>query len=117
MKLVAIAGPYRAPCEFEVVQNIRRAEALAVRVWRAGAACICPHKNTAMFGGAASDSVWLNGALEMVRRSDAVLCVSGWEKSAGAKDEIELARRLGIPVFETFEELQQWLASPPTDRS
>lgn len=67
MKLVAIAGPYRAPNEFEVVQNIRRAEALAVRVWRAGAACICPHKNTALFGGAAPDSVWLGGALEMVQ--------------------------------------------------
>jgi hypothetical protein len=117
MKLVAIAGPYRAPSEYEVVQNIRRAEELAIQVWRAGAACICPHKNTALFGGAAPDAVWLSGALEMVRRSDAVLCVANWKKSAGAVDEVNLAKELGIPVFETFEELQLWLASPPIDHS
>src|SRR4051812_24706808 len=46
MKLIYIAGPYRAATEWQVVQNIRRAEALALAVWQSGAACICPHKNT-----------------------------------------------------------------------
>lgn len=74
MILVYIAGPYRAPTEWEVLGNIRRAEEVALRVWKAGAACICPHKNTAFFGGAAPDDVWLTGDLEMVRRCDAVVC-------------------------------------------
>lgn len=116
MKVVYIAGPYRAPSEFEVVQNIRRAEAIAIEVWRAGAACICPHKNTALFGGAADDSVWLTGDLEIVRRCDAVVCVSGWQHSIGASGEVKLAKELGLPVFQTFEEFKNWLASPPTDR-
>lgn len=117
MKLVCIAGPYRAPTEFQVVQNIRRAEELALQVWQAGAACICPHKNTAFFGGAAPDSVWLNGALEMVKRADAVICTADWRASVGATDEVKLARQLGIPVFETVEELQLWLASQPIGHS
>lgn len=109
MKVVYIAGPYRADSEFAVVQNIRKAEFLALEVWRSGAACICPHKNTGLFGGAANDDVWLTGDLEILQRCDAVLCVEGWERSRGATGEINLARNKGIPVFESIEELQQWL--------
>jgi hypothetical protein len=110
MKVVYVAGPYRAATEYQVLLNIRKAEELALRVWRSGAACICPHKNTAFFGGAADDSVWLRGDLEIIRRCDAVVCVEGWQKSRGAIGEVELARELGIPVFERFEEFELWLS-------
>jgi hypothetical protein len=113
MVVVFIAGPYRAPSEWAVLENIRKAELLALQAWRAGAACICPHKNTAFFGGAGPDELWLTGALEMVRRSDAVLCVTGWERSAGARGEVNLARSSGIPVFESFEEFERWLNESP----
>ena len=109
MKLVYIAGPYRGESEWQVVQNIRRAEGLALAVWKLGAACICPHKNTALFGGAAEDSVWLEGDLEMMRRCDAVLCTDNWALSSGARDEVALAKQLGIPVFEKLGELERWL--------
>lgn len=112
MKVVYVAGPYRAQTEYGVLLNIQRAERLALRIWIAGAACICPHKNTAFFGGAAHDNVWLLGDLEMVRRSDAIVCTEGWESSTGASGEVELARSLGIPVFVQFEEFEQWLRSP-----
>lgn len=111
MKMVFIAGPYRAPTEWEVVQNIRRAESIALSAWQIGASVICPHKNTAHFGGSAPDRIWLAGALEQLRRCDAVLCVPGWEKSEGAKGEIALAQELGIPVFTDVKETQTWLAS------
>lgn len=110
MKLVYIAGPYRAPTEYGVLLNIQRAERLALKVWMAGAACICPHKNTAFFGGAAHDNVWLDGDKEMVRRCDAVVCTDAWQSSVGASGEVQLARELGIPVFEDFSQLEQWLA-------
>jgi hypothetical protein len=109
MKVVYIAGPYRGSGEYQVLQNIREAEELALRVWRTGAACICPQKNTAFFGGAAPDEVWLKGDQEIVRRCDAVVCTKGWTASIGATGEVELARRLGIPVFEEFEEFERWL--------
>src|SRR5687767_4262434 len=108
MKLVYIAGPYRGASEWEVVRNIRRAEALALLVWQSGAACICPHKNTSLLGGAADDSVWLEGDLEMMRRCDAVLCTDDWRRSAGAVEEVRIAREMGLPVFEKIESLQAW---------
>jgi hypothetical protein len=113
MKVVYIAGPYRAGSEYQVLLNIRRAEELALRVWRSGAACICPHKNTAFFGGAAEDDVWLKGDLEIIRRCDALVCTEGWRNSRGAVGEVELARALGIPVFESFQEYEQWLTASP----
>ncbi len=111
MKLVYIAGPYRATTEWGVVQNIRRAEALALAVWKLGAACICPHKNTALFGGSAPDELWLKGDLEILRRCDAVLCSDDWQTSAGAGGEVKLARELGIPVFQSLHELKTWLGA------
>src|ERR1044071_5255088 len=102
MKVIYIAGPYRAASEWQGVQNIRRAEALALRVWELGHACICPHKNTALFGGSAPDELWLKGDLEIMRRCNAVLCTDNWETSAGARDEVKLARSLNIPVFESL---------------
>jgi hypothetical protein len=110
MKLICIAGPYRAKTEHEVAMNIRRAEDLAIKVWQAGHACICPHKNTAFFGGAADDEIWLQGAVEMVRRADAVLCIDGWQQSEGARREVDAARSKKIPTFERFEDLEQWLS-------
>ena len=61
MKIIYIAGKYRAKTEWEVVQNIRAAEDAAIFVWQHGAAALCPHKNTAMFGGipGCPDNVWL----------------------------------------------------------
>ena len=72
---------------------------------------ICPHKNTAHFGGAAPDELRLEGAREMLRRSDAVFCVRGWRKSAGATAEVVLATELGLPVFRTVGEMRVWLKS------
>jgi len=111
MKLVYVAGPYRAATPRGIVENIRRAEALALRVWKAGAACVCPHLNTALLDGAADDSVWLSGDLEIIRRSDALVLVEGWERSNGTREEIALARSLGLPVFVEFDGLLEWLGA------
>lgn len=109
MRVVYVAGPYRAATEYGVLQNIQQAEKLALRVWLAGAACICPHKNTAFFGGMAHDDVWLEGDKEIVKRCDAVVCTDGWRESKGASGEVALANELNIPVFERFEDLKAWL--------
>ena len=118
MKLVYVVGPYRGSGLWQISENIRRAEALALQVWQLGAACICPHKNTAYFNGAAPDHVWIDGDLEMVRRSDAIICVPGWEQSVGSKGEVALAGQLGLPVFHSIDELRHWMTEPlHTDKS
>ena len=100
MNLAYVAGPYRAPTEWQVKQNIEAAERVAAMLWQMGFAVICPHKNTAFFGGLCPDEVWLRGDLVMLRRCDLVVLVPGWEASTGAQAEAEEAKRNGIPVYE-----------------
>jgi hypothetical protein len=109
MKIVYLAGPYRATTEYGVHRNIQRAEALALEVWRLGAACLCPHKNTAYFGGALPDAVWLEGYLELLRRCDALLVMPGSAASVGTAAETKEANARGIPVFWSLADLSEWL--------
>jgi len=60
---------------------------------------LCPHKNTSHYGGLCDDSVWLDGALEFLRRSDAICMIKGWSKSAGSKAELQLADQLHKEVI------------------
>lgn len=107
MPVVYIAGKFRGANSWEMEQNIRKAEALSLEVWRAGMVALCPHCNTRFFQGAAPDEVWLKGDLELLRRSDVLLTVDNWEDSVGATAEVAFAQRLNIPVVHSMEELLQ----------
>lgn len=109
MKVVYVAGPFRGPSSWDIEQNIRRAEELALEAWRLGAAVICPHTNTRFFQGAADDAVWLDGDLEILKRCDAVLTTSDWTRSSGARAEVTLAKTLDRPVFHDVAALRHWL--------
>lgn len=110
MKVIFICGPFRAATPWLVEQNVRRAEELALEVWRAGFAALCPHTNTRHFNGAADDAVWLAGAIELMRRCDAVLVVDSpaTALSEGTATEIHEAWRSGLPVFYSLDELRKW---------
>ena len=109
MKVIYVAGPYRGPHNWAIRCNIHSAAALALGVWKLGAAAISPHLNTADFQGAAPDDLWLEGDLEILRRCDAVLMTPDWNRSQGATVEHEEATRLHIPVFYSLESLESWL--------
>ncbi|HYF36173.1 MAG TPA: DUF4406 domain-containing protein [Prosthecobacter sp.] len=111
MKLIYVIGPYRSPTEHGVSENIRRAEAVAAEVWKMGAACICPHKNTAFMGGVVDDKVFLQGDLKIMARCDAVVTVDGWEASEGSCGEVDAAVEWGITVFHGIESLKKWLGA------
>jgi hypothetical protein len=108
MVVVYVAGPFRGKDSWEMENNIRRAEALALEVWREGMAALCPHANTRFFQGAAPDTTWLEGDLELLRRCDAVLLTRDWARSVGAREEKRFAESLGIPCFQTLEALLEW---------
>lgn len=116
MRLIYIAGPFRAPTAWAIEQNIRRAETLSLEVWKLGAAALCPHANARFFHGLCDDQVFLDGTLEMLRRCDAVLVCAGWTGSTGTKGEIAEAHRLNLPVFfETeggVDKLSEWIRYP-----
>ena len=99
MKLCYIAGPYRAKTIYGIQQNIRAAEAVALKYWRKGFAVICPHKNTALFDGAMPDETWLAGAIEIMKRCDVIVVMQGYENSVGTKFEILEAAKLGMKVI------------------
>ena len=98
MKLAYIAGPYRSATVRGIVQNIRIAEAVALRYWRDGYAVICPHMNTALMDGSLPDHVWLEGDLEMLRRCDVVVMLPKWKSSVGATAEHSLAVSLKMEI-------------------
>ena len=99
MKVAYVAGPYRAKTIYETTQNIEAAKRLAVKLWKKGYAVICPHTNSALMDGACADSVFLDGGLELLRRSDFVVLLDGWKDSSGTIKEVELANELDIPVY------------------
>lgn len=109
--IVYVAGPYRSVGgEWGTTENIRAAETFALGLWRRGAVAICPHKNTAYFGGAAPDEVWLEGDLELVKVSDALLLVPGWMESIGTRVEFKLAVSIGLTVFDFAQDIKDtWM--------
>jgi hypothetical protein len=109
VKVVYVAGPYRGKDSWIIESNVRRAETLALEVWKLGAAAICPHANTRFFQGAAADDVWLKGDIEILSRCDAVLTTPDWKLSEGAVEEVGFARSNDIPVFKDIASLKSWL--------
>lgn len=120
MKLVYIAGSYRAKGDATVAGNIERAKRRAVEVceklgdsdWFP----LTPHLNTAHFEDQSaltgiSDEYWLDGTMQLMACCDAVLLVDAKSTTAssGTRAEIAEAVRLGTPVFGTIEELIEYV--------
>jgi hypothetical protein len=119
-KLVYVAGPIS---KGDIVDNCRRAHDAGMALVRAGLSVIVPHGNcfwgNAVIGpmgnhafipeaqpGGLGHAAWVGMDLEIVRRCDAVLRLSG--DSVGADLEVaEAAARL-IPVFGTVEGVVRW---------
>ncbi len=95
-----IAGPYRGMNGFDVSRNIESARLVAAALWRQGFYVLCPHMNTAHFDGVVDDRVFLDGALELMRRCDLVVLSRGWALSEGAREEIRAALAAGMPIYE-----------------
>lgn len=110
-KVIFISAPYRASSEYQVRINIRAAEEAALHVWNIGGVAICPHKNTAGFGGAFGivDETWLAGDLVLLHMCDAVYQVGSWENSQGCLIERQFAIDHDIPLFTNFYHLSKWM--------
>lgn len=105
MKIVFIAGAFRGPSPWHVRCNVHRAESLGLKVAEAGFMPLIPHANTAHFDGLLTDEFWLEGTRELLRRCDGVVLVDGWRGSEGTVAEVALASALGIPVWESVDDI------------
>ena len=105
MRVAYLAGPYRAPTENALWENIMEARRIAVELWKLGYAVICPHTNTAFFGlGADHDHIFLDGDLEIISRldpkCDCMVMMPKWRDSVGACGEREVAMKCGLTSYE-----------------
>lgn len=99
MKIVYIAGPYRAKNGRTIRENIRAAEQVAVHYWKKGYAVICPHLNTAFMDGEMPDETFLNGDIEILKRCDIIAMMHNWRESSGSIAEHKLAQEMGKEIF------------------
>lgn len=101
MQVMYIAGPYRAKTIHGILENIRAAEQVAIKVWQVGAYALCPHLNTSFFDGLVADRVFLEGTMEMLKRCDGIVLVPGWQHSKGSIAEVRWAMDNDKPVYST----------------
>lgn len=111
MRVLYISGPYRAPSLRGVINNIRRAEAIAIILWEMGYAVICPHLNTQLFPGGAGENEtqdkefpdYLGGDCEIIKRLipqyDGIVMISGWSYSEGSRAEFQEAQNRDLFVY------------------
>jgi hypothetical protein len=100
MKVLYVSGKYRDDRgPWYVKKNIEAAADVAIQLWQIGYCVICPHQNTAFFEGPIQDPRIIAGDCELVRRSDGIVMVPGWEESQGAKIEMYEAHKGQKPIF------------------
>ena len=88
MKIVYLAGPYRADTAAEVERNIQNARRYHMALTEAGIFSFCPHVHMAHYDGLQEEQWFLDGTMEMMRRCDALVVMPGWEESDGTNREI-----------------------------
>ena len=98
LKLIYIAGPYSAPTESGVFDNIMRARERGLALIKAGYAVIIPHLNSA-FMPVTRDEI-MPGDLEILSRCDAIYLLRGWRTSKGAQQEWKRAIASKLEIYE-----------------
>jgi hypothetical protein len=100
-EVIYISGPYRSDSINGIYENIQRARTEAIKWWKKGNyAVICPHLNSFLMDGACHDDAWIEGDLELVRRSDIIVMLPGWEQSEGAVREYNEAIKSELYIKE-----------------
>lgn len=104
MRLIYVAGCYSADNAWEREANIRRAEEVCARLWKAGVAAVCVHTMARYFHGFVPEDKAIAIDNAILDRCDAILLAPGWIMSTGTQGEIARARGQRKPVFEPHME-------------
>jgi hypothetical protein len=109
MRVVYIAGPYRAETAWQIEENVRAAERWILPLAEVGVIGWPPHATFRWFHGTMTDRWWLEATKELMRRCDAVFLVPGWHRSVGTHGEREEAAARKMPVFDRLEDVARWV--------
>jgi hypothetical protein len=99
VKVIYVAGAFRSSTQWGIMQNVQHAERASLRLWKQGYSVICPHTMTQHFQNECPDELWLNGMIELLKRSDAIYMLTNWYASEGSREELRVAQELGIRVM------------------
>ena len=117
MKIVFIAGPYFGDGDSnKIEQNIREAEKYQIALANAGVGFFCAHNHTEHFEKKAKAPEDFYRKLDMLilqKAADAMIAIPGWERSKGARAEIEWAKKNNLKIFfpksvEDLDEVINW---------
>ena len=115
MILAYVAGPYTADTDEAIEANILAAEAVArelIERTDSKVSPIIPHSIGRNFKHGPGDyQYWIAATLEMLKPCDCLVTVPGWERSSGARGEVEWCRAHGTPVFHSVDRLIEWIES------
>ena len=104
MKLIYVAGAYTGKSYSEIDDNIRKAEAVSIMLFKKGWNVFTPHKNTAHYEiyeevAGLTYHTWIETTKDMLRRCDCIIMMRDWENSNGSVGELEIAKKMGIPIY------------------
>lgn len=109
MKLIYVAGPLRPNSKFTAEHHIAQAKVAASMVRQLGGYPVTPHLNSGhLLLEGFDETVTMQGALELMYRSDAVMLIGNWQQSNGTLREIECAAHRGMSIFTEAEVKQSW---------
>jgi hypothetical protein len=108
--LAFVAGCYDGNIE----NNIKLAEEHSIKLIEMGFAVFTPHKNFAHYEKYESYNkrsllnreTWLKIDREILRRCDFMYLLPNWKFSVGTRDEMLLAKALGLPIIR-FDETER----------
>lgn len=115
MLKVYVAGAYSADNVIDVLKNIGRGQQAAVELFQRGYAPFCPwHDKEFVINGWRNNFTvqqFLDYSMEWLKVSDALIVVpnihgmKNWQDSTGTLAEIEMAKKLKIPVCFNYDDL------------
>ena len=110
---IYVAGAYDTVDQVKLFQNISRGLRASTELILAGFSPFCSwidilYKILLKEGETLSRAELFEYVTAWLPVSDAVLVLPESEDSVGTKEEMRLARELGIPVFYTMEDLLAW---------
>jgi hypothetical protein len=121
MKIVFIAGPLVSGWDWKdekfIDGRVKEAEKYQIALINSGVGCFCPHTHTSFHhrkGSTAPEKFYHDMDFEFLKRCcGAVLAMPGWEKSKGAKNEVEWAKANRLTVFypkspEDIKDIIEW---------
>lgn len=107
MKSYYIASKYRSKSIAEIKQNCDLAWNVAKKYWGIDKTAFCPVMNSYLMDSVSGEELWtgkdaeifMEGDMYWLEKSDAIVMCKGWEKSEGARAELEYAKKLGKEII------------------